>query len=82
MVTESGSIHGDLSSGKSAKYNQVILVQYKISLLTDLLLGFFFERKEKQGSLILKLTESKKMYKIIKKLSTNPQKIVLLKNHK
>ena len=53
MVTESGIIQGDLSSGKSAKYKQVILVRYKISILTYLFLGFF-ARKEKQGSLILK----------------------------
>ena len=47
MVTESGIIHGDLSSGKSAKYNQVILVRYKICKLTDLFVAGFFLRGKK-----------------------------------
>ena len=52
MVTESGIIDGDFSSGESAMNKQVILVRHIISFLTYLLLGFLREKKNKACTMI------------------------------
>ena len=56
-MPENGIIHGDLSSGKSAKYKQVIFSSLQ-NKLSDLFVDGFFERKVK---IILKLTKSIQM---------------------